>query len=210
MPITGTPPANPVSSAQIPDPYTPPDGTWNVTGIVRLTSWVETPDAVGIRGEAGRASISFFDNGQVYGLNNGTGNPGFTWGAGAATHTTWETVGGVDIMRLKSDALEIVGGILIAFAAKTAAYTVTDADFSLTGDPSGAAFTFTLPTAVGRAGKIFTFKKLTASVNAITIDGSGAETIDGAATLVIATQNSSRMIQSDGANWIIIGSIGAL
>jgi hypothetical protein len=54
------------------------------------------------------------------------------------------------------------------------------------------------------AGIQYTIKKTDASANAVTIDGFGAETIDGAATKVINTQYESVTIVSDGSNWFIV------
>ena len=47
-------------------------------------------------------------------------------------------------------------------------------------------------------------KKIDATGNAVTVDGSGSETIDGALTQVISVQFNSMMIVSDLSNWHII------
>lgn len=88
--------------------------------------------------------------------------------------------------------------------SKTANYTVTTSDYLLTGDTSGGAFTFTLPTAVGNAGKEFVFKKTDTSSNALTIDGDGSETIDGDTSLTLDLQNEFIKIISNGTSWDII------
>jgi hypothetical protein len=49
-----------------------------------------------------------------------------------------------------------------------------------------------------------TVKKTDASVNAVTIDASGAETIDGALTVVITSPNESVDLYSDGTSWWIV------
>ena len=87
-----------------------------------------------------------------------------------------------------------------AVAAKTANYTLTEADDIVLGDATGGAFTLTLPTAAGKTGRIYMAKKTDAGANAVTLDGSGAETIDGAATLAL-TAAAPRAIVSDGTNW---------
>lgn len=66
---------------------------------------------------------------------------------------------------------------------------------------SGGAVTLTLPTAVGRAGKVYVVKKIDSSANTVTIDGATTETIDGALTLDTALQWDVIAIESDGANW---------
>jgi hypothetical protein len=102
--------------------------------------------------------------------------------------------------------LEVAGAIATAIATKTGAYTLINTDSTILGDATSAAFTLTLPTAVGIAGRIYTLKKIDSSVNAVTIDGNGAETIDGEATYSLSTQWKYVSIQSDGSNWVIIGN----
>lgn len=65
------------------------------------------------------------------------------------------------------------------------------------------AITVNLPTAVGNAA-IYNVKKTDASANTVTIDPSGAQTIDGAATVVISVQFASLTLISDGSNWYVI------
>lgn len=69
---------------------------------------------------------------------------------------------------------------------------------------TGGAFTVTLPTAASTSGQIFNIKKTDSSANAVTIDPNGAETIDGASTLVLNTQWQSAQIQSNGTAWYLL------
>jgi hypothetical protein len=71
-------------------------------------------------------------------------------------------------------------------------------------DASSAAITITLPTAVGINGREYVIRKLDSSANAVTVDGNGAETVNGAATKALSTQYETVHIMSDGANWIIL------
>jgi hypothetical protein len=88
----------------------------------------------------------------------------------------------------------------------TAAYTATALDHTVLCDASGAALTVTLPPAADNKGKVLVVKKTDASANAVTVDGAGAETIQGAASVSLGAQWASRTLQSDGANWIILAS----
>lgn len=97
----------------------------------------------------------------------------------------------------------------IAVVAKTAAYTATNADTYIAVDASGGAVTITLPTATAQAGQIYTVKKIDSSANAVTIDGDGAETIDGAATHVIGAQWGTAHIVSNGTNWHVLSDNSA-
>jgi hypothetical protein len=71
-------------------------------------------------------------------------------------------------------------------------------------DASGGAKTITLPTAVGIGGRQYTIRKLDSSGNAVTIDGNGSETINGATTKVLAAQYDVATIISNNANWVVI------
>ena len=98
-----------------------------------------------------------------------------------------------------------ISGYLPNVVTKTSAYTIVASDGLILCDATSAGFTVTLPTAVGRAGKIYIIMKIDNSVNTITIDGDGSETINGSATQSLTVQWNKWMLQSDGANWVNIG-----
>lgn len=101
-------------------------------------------------------------------------------------------------------------GRFLKFASKTADFTVwTDdtpgapRDVYLV-DATAGAVTVTLPAVAGTdpsAGRAVTVIKSDSSANAVTIDADGAETINGAATLVLASQYDRARIASDGTEW---------
>jgi hypothetical protein len=104
---------------------------------------------------------------------------------------------------------DISGGgntLTLALSTKTANYTIVDADFTILADaPAATPITITLPTAVGRTGKVFVIKKINLlGADTVTVDAAGAETIDGLASFVLIAQYESIMVQSDGANWVVI------
>ena len=82
--------------------------------------------------------------------------------------------------------------------------TLETGHFTVLVDAVGGARTITLPAAADHTHRIYNIKKIDVSANAVTIDGTGAETIDGAATVVIAAQWDSYTIQSNGTGWFII------
>jgi hypothetical protein len=94
--------------------------------------------------------------------------------------------------------------------SKTAAYTATAGDDLILGNATSAAFTVTLPTAVGIKGKRYTVKKTDASANAVTVDGNGSETIDGALTKALGSQFATITIVSDNAAWQIVAQQGTV
>lgn len=96
------------------------------------------------------------------------------------------------------------GGMNAELVNTSVDLTLTDAHLTVVVDAAGGNKIITLPSAALFKGKIYNIKKIDASANTVTIDGAGAQTIDGAATHVLTTQYEVVRIQSDGANWFII------
>jgi len=95
----------------------------------------------------------------------------------------------------------------IMSAAKTSAYTIAD-DYSIPCNATSAAFTVTLPQAIGCPGRIYIIKKIDSSGNAVTVQGSGSEPIDASNTYALASQWKYVVVQSTGSattGWYIIG-----
>lgn len=88
--------------------------------------------------------------------------------------------------------------------AITAATTLTENDDVVTVATAGGAVTVTLPPVAGTRGKTYHIKKTDASANNLTLDGNGAETIDGAATVVWNTQWMTKQVVSTGAEWLTV------
>lgn len=86
----------------------------------------------------------------------------------------------------------------------TAAATVRLSDYLVACDATAAAFTVTLPLVVDAKGMTFLVFKTDASANAVTVDGAGAETINGAATISLATQWTKALLYCDGTQWLRI------
>lgn len=90
-------------------------------------------------------------------------------------------------------------------ATKTGAYTALVTDHVILADTSGGAFTVTLPVVADAAGLILVFVRTGAGANALTIDGSGAETINGAANNAdMDAQYDMLTLYCDGTEWFII------
>ncbi len=85
-------------------------------------------------------------------------------------------------------------------AAKTANYTMTSEDGVILVDSSSGAFTVTLPTAVGSAGRTYSVV-MSGDGNTVTIDGNAAETIDGSLTTSLSAKGTALTVVSDGSNW---------
>lgn len=83
-------------------------------------------------------------------------------------------------------------------------YTATAHNSFITVNATGGAVTINLPAVSGLNGRCYIVKKTDVSVNAVTIDGAGAETIDGAATKVLAAQYDVARLVCDGSVWHLI------
>jgi len=87
---------------------------------------------------------------------------------------------------------------------KTSDYTATTADDTILVDCTGDDVTITLYTASGNAGRNLSVKLIDNSGNTLTIDGNGAETIDGSTTIDLTTTYAAVRLQSDGTSWWLL------
>lgn len=96
-----------------------------------------------------------------------------------------------------------------AVKSVTGAYSASTLDSTILCDATAGAFTVTLPPAGGlptNKGLVLRIKKIDSSVNAVTVDGSGAETIEGSASVSLSAQWDGVLLQSTGSAWIILAS----
>lgn len=84
----------------------------------------------------------------------------------------------------------------------TSGETLGLGDVNILCDASGGAFTVTLPPAASALRVQYYIMKIEASVNAVTVDADGTETINGALTFVLGAYDSINVV-SDGSNWFI-------
>lgn len=128
------------------------------------------------------------------------------WGPGVGASDVDFYRNAAGVLRTAGQILADKGVLLPAPPTKTANYTLADTDEVVIFNPSSGALTGTLPTAVGRAGKRFTIKKLAGTTpNSVIIATTSSQTIDGATTETISVAGGFRELISDGANWHIIG-----
>jgi hypothetical protein len=105
------------------------------------------------------------------------------------------------------NGLTTTGGRALGFQAKSANYSMgaTDENIYATGGTSG--ITITLPAASSNSKRVFLVKKVDSGAGVVTVATAGGN-IDGAATVAIANQYSFLKVQSDGANYQVIGKMG--
>jgi hypothetical protein len=93
-----------------------------------------------------------------------------------------------------------------AYTAQTANYTATSTDYTI--NCTANTFQVTLPTAVGITGRIYTI--VNSGAGTITIGTTSSQTfanvVTTPTTLTMATVGT-RIVQSNGANWLLISSL---
>jgi hypothetical protein len=136
----------------------------------------------------------------------------YNWGNATTVPLKFQANGGnVAIGNVTPTSLFHVNGpIATALASKTGAYTIGAADSTILADGTGGAFTVTLPTAVGIAGRQYTIKRINAGSNNITVSSTSSQTFDGATTKTLGAQFSAITAQSDGANWVLVSQMGTV
>jgi hypothetical protein len=130
------------------------------------------------------------------------GKNGETW-VNAATLLSFRISNG-DVMLLSGTGIRSTVGHQMPIDTVTGAHALIGNNSTLLCNATGGAFTVTLPVAAAHPGRVFTIKKIDASVNAVTIDGDGAETIDGAATYALTAQWQSVVLQCNGTSWFVL------
>jgi hypothetical protein len=173
--------------------------------------------------------VSITGNNIILGANTGenisfSGNPSFgmryrttqglyltvTGNAAADPVSRLVVDGGASIganVAAPANGLRVAGESI--FTSTRTAYTATGVDLTLSASHSVVALTATgltatLPTAVGITGRTYTIK-LTASGTG-TVATTSSQTIDGSTTYSLILQYKYVTVQSDGANWNIIGN----
>lgn len=106
--------------------------------------------------------------------------------------------------QFQSGPLRSSSATTLSIVSKSANYTAQTSDDLVLADTSGAAWTLALYTAVGNNGRVLRVKKISSDVNALTIDPSGTQTVDGALTTTVNTQYEEMTLVSDGSNWQIL------
>jgi len=113
------------------------------------------------------------------------------------------TTGDLQCIDMRSQEL-YTGSMVVASGGDAASYTVGDGDSHLDMDASSGAVTVTLPEAASSRGRVLFVKKTDSSSNAVTIDGNGSETVDGATTQDLFLQYECLQVICDGTGWAIV------
>lgn len=94
-----------------------------------------------------------------------------------------------------------------AVTVTTSSYTVQKEDHTVLVNATTAASTINLPPAGSKAYPYVVIKKTDSTVNAVTIDAAGSQTIDGATTLVLSLQYSAAVLHANATGWQVVASL---
>ena len=123
--------------------------------------------------------------------------------------TQFVNAGSTSLTIASTGAATFSGSVSTPHTTKTANYTLTETDYTV-GFDCASNRTATLPDATTCAGRIYVIYQYNTGSGArsVTLDGNGSQTINGVTTYSLSPfcEYSSVMIQSNGANWIIISS----
>lgn len=100
-------------------------------------------------------------------------------------------------------ALRYAGVYATSTASATGDITLTGSPTFIAVDTTAGSVTLTLPLAASAPGHRVEVKK-TVAANTLTLEGNGAETIDGAANKSWTTALQSYAVVSDGTQWWVV------
>lgn len=119
---------------------------------------------------------------------------------GTTVYLTYNRLGVINYI-----PISFVGGSPLAVATTTTTpYTVTNSNDVLLVDATAAPVVVNLQSLASAKKKIYSFKKMDATANSMTLDPSGAETVDGAPTLVTAVQYTAFSLYPTATGWVIL------
>lgn len=109
---------------------------------------------------------------------------------------------------LKLRNLVATGNLATGVVTKTANYTATTSDHTITVDAFNSPVTITGFACSGNAGKRLTIKKIDSGVNAVTFDPNASETVDGDSTKATSTQYRGFTVQVNdaGTAWFVVAT----
>lgn len=112
-----------------------------------------------------------------------------------------------DRLRLRLAGAEVVGGLFLPTTTTSSNLTMTDTDgvYTVFGTGGAGGIQVDLPSAANNRGRVVAVKKVDAGAGAVTVAGTGGDTVDGG-TIPLGAQYNHTLVQSDGtSNWFVIG-----
>lgn len=125
----------------------------------------------------------------------------FDTNATANTGVLRDNQGNVTVAQCLAAELKSSGLLTLTRVAKSGVFTADTSGVLFSCDATSAAFAATLPPAASVTGRVYFFKKIDSTANAVTVTANGAETIDGSNTSALSSQWAKVGIISNGTSW---------
>lgn len=98
----------------------------------------------------------------------------------------------------------VTNGRLVDYLTVTGDTTLDNGYEVILADATGGNLTITLPSVSTYPGQVYTIKKIDGTINTVTVDGAGSQTIDGELIITIIDQYVSITIANNGVAWYIL------
>jgi hypothetical protein len=100
--------------------------------------------------------------------------------------------------------LHVFGSFAVHIATVTASTTLGVANMVVFANATSGAFTVTLPSAVGIAGRVYEIVRTNSGANVVTVGTTSSQLINAATTYPLNAQFAGVRVVSTGANWIVL------
>lgn len=113
---------------------------------------------------------------------------------------------GAALLRAELDRSRVAigGGLVLPVRTISANAPAVDGDHTVILNTSGGVVTYTLPGATDAPGRVIIVKRAHSTPNNGVVAAAGADQIDGAASLTLATAGQTVRLQSTGTSWITL------
>jgi hypothetical protein len=122
--------------------------------------------------------------------------------------TGTDTVATLGLAQTFTGGIKVTGFSSNEAGNKTSTYNATKTDDVIYADDSAGSVTINLPSASGVDGKTFTIKKISGSLNTVTIAADAGNTIDNATSVVLNNYGEKVQVQSNNHHWYILSPKG--
>lgn len=116
---------------------------------------------------------------------------------------TWGTLINADLDSL--DALSVYNVVSVSITGALSVYN-GPALIKATGGVGGITLTLPDATITANKGRVYIINKVDSAAGTITVNTTSAQTISGASSTSISQQWHAKIVQSDGANWVSVGT----